>query len=419
MRSQTLHRIRARNRRRTGVFAVACVAVLGAIAVLPLTAHSDSVDDEAAPPSGEVIPEFVLDSGVPAVLDLPGAPAADAEATLRLSARWAWRPTDIAVCAGPTLTEACRSDVVMTAPEQETAETTFTLSLPADADGQITLFSASASVRVTITVEGYAETGSGPPAEVPDVGVPEGTELTVHEGDLVITTPGAVIDAMDVRGLVKVKADGVTIRNSVIRGRAIQDNFALITNDLGAYSFTLEDSELRPTEHSPWINGITGANFTVRRTEIAEVVDQVHITGSDVVVEDSWLHDNLYYEEDPNTGGEVHSDNIQIQGGSNFVIQGNWIEGATNAAIMSTQDRAPISDVTVAGNHIDGGACSVNIAMNRHQDQPTTGFDLSDNVFGLGQRLERCAVIAPETITVGNENNRFIDGETVRITRGA
>lgn len=422
--SRHIDRSRSNRRARTFVLAALAAALLGALASVPFTAHGDDAEPASDPPVG-AITEFVLGPGASTVLGLPEAPTADVEVTLALRARWAWKPTDISVCAGSTLTDECKANVVLTTPVQDAATVTFTLSLPASAGGAVTVYNSSASVRVSGTVEGYAEPDApadpepGPPEEPPQVGVPEGTELTVHEGDLVITEPGTVVDAMDIRGLVKIKADDVIIKRSVIRGRPIDDSFALVTNDLGEYSFTIEDSELRPSDPSPWINGITGSNFTVLRTEIADVVDQIHIAGGDVLVEDSWLHDNLYYERDPNNGREVHSDNIQIQGGSNMVFRGNWLEDATNAAVMSTQDRDQVTDVTFEDNRIDGGACSVNIAMNRNQDRPTTGFDLSGNVFGTAQAIERCAIIAPPEIEVGNEDNRFVDGEPVRITRGA
>ncbi|GAB3997591.1 hypothetical protein GCM10029992_21030 [Glycomyces albus] len=409
------HIDRSRSSRKARAFGLAALSaiVLGALASVPLTAHGDGTEPSSDSSVGEIT-EFVLSPESSTVLALPDAPDADTEVTLTLRARWAWRSTNISVCAGATLTDECRSNVVLTTPVQDAATTTFTLPLPAEAGGVVTVYNERASVRISGAVDGYADTAPepGPPGEPPQVGVPEGTELTVHEGDLVITEPGTVIDAMDIRGLVKVKADDVTIKRSVISGRPIDGSFALITNDLGEHSFTLEDSELRPSDPSRWINGITGSNFTVLRTEIADVVDQIHIVGGDVVVEDSWLHDNLYYDG-------VHSDNIQIQGGSNMFFRGNWIEDAPNAAVMSTQDRDQVTDVTFEDNRIDGGSCSVNIAMNRNRDRPTTGFNLSGNVFGTGQAIDRCAIIAPPEIEVGNEDNRFVDGEEVRITTGA
>ena len=60
-----------------------------------------------------------------------------------------------------------------------------------------------------------------PEIRMPDAGntgVRPGTQLTVRQGDLVITTPGTVIDGWDIRGYVEIKASGVVIRNSILRG---------------------------------------------------------------------------------------------------------------------------------------------------------------------------------------------------------
>ena len=63
------------------------------------------------------------------------------------------------------------------------------------------------------------------PGEFPSAattGVPEGTKLTVHEGDLTVSTAGAVIDGLEVRGLLIINAPDVVIKNSRIVGRAVE-----------------------------------------------------------------------------------------------------------------------------------------------------------------------------------------------------
>ncbi|WP_298462738.1 hypothetical protein, partial [uncultured Cellulomonas sp.] len=251
-------------------------------------------------------------------------------------------------------------------------------------------------------------------------GVPAGKRLTVHDGDLTITTPGAVIDGLDIRGLVRVKASGVVIRNSIVRGKPLTGSMGLITNDLGAYSFTLEDSELIAAEASPWVNGIIGHNFTVRRTEIANVIDSVHITGPNVRVESSWLHDNLFYASDPNQrGGPSHADSVQIQAGTNLRFVGNRIDGAYSSAFQTTQDRGPISDVVIEDNQINGGGCSINIAWGtRYAPIPGSALQVRNNTFGLDTRHTRCAIIAPSPTGVTNTTNTFTDGTGVTISRG-
>jgi hypothetical protein len=131
------------------------------------------------------------------------------------------------------------------------------------------------------------------------------------------------------------------------------------------------------------------------------------------------MHSNLFYENDPNQkGGPSHADTIQIQGGTNMVFRGNTIDGAYSSALQTTQDRAAVSGVTVTNNWIDGGGCSINIAIGS-KFGPIQGFSTSNNVFGTSQRHSRCAIVAPTTVTVGNVGNVFTDGAAVKVSKGS
>ena len=78
------------------------------------------------------------------------------------------------------------------------------------------------------------------------------------------------------------------------------------------YSVTVEDSTLKASTRTPDQDGVKGWNFTLRRVDISDVVDPVHIHGDNVLVENSRLHDNAHFLEDPNWGGTPsHSDSIQ------------------------------------------------------------------------------------------------------------
>ncbi|MFS0701031.1 hypothetical protein AB6N24_13755 [Cellulomonas sp. 179-A 4D5 NHS] len=425
------------------------VAVLGAVLVAgapSVAAQGASVPLSTVTSTGAAIPEFTLSYSSSKIVTLPSVPTGATAVTMTVTGRWAWKPTTLSVCAGATLTDACKASTVLTTPVQDAGSATITLPLPSSAAGKVTVYNRDASVRVVLAVKSFevpsatstpsptptptktatptpTPTASPTPAQprfatAASTGVPTGTALKVHTGDLVVTTPGAVIDALDVRGFIKVQAPNVTIKRTIVRGRPITSSFALITNSAGQYPFTIEDSELVAADASPHIAGIIGHNFTVRRTEIAKVIDSVHITGSNVTVENSWLHDNLIYMQDPNhNGGPSHADNVQIQGGSNFMFRGNTIEGAHSSAFQTTQDRTVTSNITVTNNKIDGGACSVNIAYGSKYG-PIQGITVSNNVFGTAQRIAKCAIIAPTTNTIVNTNNTWLDGTAVKISRG-
>lgn len=249
---------------------------------------------------------------------------------------------------------------------------------------------------------------------VPDdsnTGVPAGINLIVHHGDLTITQPGTVIDGLDIRGMVKVEAPNVTIKNSIVRGRPLNGPMALIGNLGGYKNLRIIDTELFPSLPSPDVQGIYGYNFEATRLNIHEVVDGIHLTGGDVKISDSWVHDNLHYEQDPNQGGTPsHDDSIQIQAGSNIRIDGNRLTDAWNSSVQVTQDRGDVSNLTITNNITDGGGCSINLAEKSYG--PLRGVVVSDNTFGRNTRVTDCAVIAHSTTKVEMSGNRYTPDDT-------
>lgn len=218
--------------------------------------------------------------------------------------------------------------------------------------------------------------------------------LKVHVGDIVITQPNTVIDGLEVRGTITINAPGAIIKNSRIIGGAKAQSTGLVNNVVSGASFTIIDSEIAAaTEDTLW-NGIYGSNFTAERVNVHRVVDPVRVLGGNVVVRDSWLHDNTYLVADPLRGGTpTHDDSIQIQAGSGILIEGNRLEDAHNAGIQITQDasRTTLSNIVIRENFLQGGACTVNIARTPSQINPV----LNSNVFGPERTSKPCAVIAP------------------------
>lgn len=275
-------------------------------------------------------------------------------------------------------------------------------------------------VRVQIYTIGYKRAATSTTTGASgagSVGVPAGKKLKVHHGDLTITKRGAVVDGLDVRGFVRVKAPGVTIKNTLVRGRATSRIAYLVQIDAAATGTKIVDSELRAAHASPYVMGVVGSNFTLQRVDISRVIDQVAIIGDNVTIADSWLHGNLYYKNDPNHGGkESHDDNIQIQVGTNIRIVGNRLESSRSAALMITQGSGKVRNVTFARNRVDGGSCSVNIS--EYGRGPVAGLSFTDNTFGTGTRHAYCAIIKPATTSVKQGGNRFTDGHPFRVSRG-
>ena len=227
-----------------------------------------------------------------------------------------------------------------------------------------------------------------------NTGVPAGTALSVYNGDMTITTAGTVIDGLDIRGYVVVKAPNVTIKRSVIRGGAAPTvgKGLLSIVQAGASNFLVEDVTVVPTNPNPYINGINvNQAGTFRRVNISGSVDGIMIYGSGVNVVNSYIHDLTHFTSDPNWGGgPSHDDSIQIQGGTGIKITNNTLKGAYNSAVMITQDAGITKDLWINNNWIDGGGCSLNYGSNGAYK---TGMQANNNRFGRAQRVAGCAII--------------------------
>lgn len=251
-----------------------------------------------------------------------------------------------------------------------------------------------------------------------NTGVPAGTVLTRRDGDLTITTPGTVIDGLDIHGFVTIKAADVTIRRSIVRGGVAaltSGNRSLITSTYPGV--LIEDTELAPEFPSVRIDGLKGYGFTARRLNIHDAVDNALIWGDNTTIENSYLHHNRHYATDPNQGGgPSHDDSIQVQGGTSIRIAGNTLTGAYGAALQVTQDVALTTNLTYTGNWADNGGCTTNIS--EKGKGPLKGLTITANKFGTTTRVTDCPVILPATtaaIATINTNTYQATGLPARI----
>lgn len=221
-------------------------------------------------------------------------------------------------------------------------------------------------------------------------------KLNVHQGDLVITKANTVVDGVEVRGIIDIKAPGVVIKNSRIVGGSTARSIGLVTNVNSGQPFTIQDSEIYAASENPAWNGIVGSNFTAERMNIHHVVDPVRVLGNNVTVRDSWLHDNSHWEKDPLRGGTPsHDDSVQIEGGASILLEGNRMEGATNAAVQITQNSsiAKLGTITIRDNYLQGGGCTVNVGSSAANNRAV----ISKNMFGAERIFAGCAIVAPSS----------------------
>jgi len=250
-----------------------------------------------------------------------------------------------------------------------------------------------------------------------NTGVPAGTTLKRYDGDLTITTPGTVIDGLDIHGFVTIKAANVTIRRSLIRGAAVaatSNQRSLITSTYpGA---VIEDSELAPEFPSVRIDGLKGYGFTARRLNIHHATDNALIWGDNTTIESSWLHDNSHWAVDPVQGGTPsHDDSIQVQGGTTIRIAGNTLTGASNAAVQVTQDYALTTSLSITNNWLGNGGCTINVA--EKGKGPLQNLTMASNKF-YRTSTYKCPAIINTATPVSNSANTYTDtGAAITIIR--
>jgi hypothetical protein len=263
---------------------------------------------------------------------------------------------------------------------------------------------------------------SGPAARPgpTNTGVTPGTHLTRRDGNLIITTAGATYNGLDIHGFVTVRAPNVTITNSIIRGGVESaTNVGIVTNvSTNGTNFVLTDSELVPEFPSVYIDGIKGWNYTLNRVNIHGTVDTAKVFGDNATIENSWLHDTVYYDHDPyQGGGHTHNDGVQVLSGTNIHIQHNTITGAYNAAMQVTQGHGAVNGLWFTGNWADGGGCTVNL---NNSPMPTMGpVTVSDNRFGHDTRNANCPIIATQATQLTATGNVWDDtGAPVAVRNG-
>lgn len=234
-------------------------------------------------------------------------------------------------------------------------------------------------------------------------GAPANMTYKRHNGDFYITKPG-VYEGLDIRGFVKVKSSGVTLKNSIVRGgKNPPRSIALIQAEYP--NVTIENVTLSPSHPSVYIDGIKGYGFTAKNVDINNVVDSVLIFGSNSAVLNSKLHSNRHFKNDPHHGGRPsHDDGIQVEGGRNNRIIGNHISGATSAAIMITQNRARTENLIIRDNYLTGGGCTINI--DEKGKGPLPGLTIGNNTFGTS-RHPNCPIIAPRSTNIKTWGNTY------------
>jgi hypothetical protein len=187
-----------------------------------------------------------------------------------------------------------------------------------------------------------------------NTGIPSGSTLTEHHGDLVIDTPGAVITDLRISGVVWVNAPDVTLRRVVIDApggtNAVEQQGARLR---------IQDSEL---------TAVMGQAVAVNATGLTMIRNK--ISADDLAVSvpsDSFLLENYV------TGAGFY-----VGGGAS----GLRVERNSFDQILMADYGSPITDVTIENNNLrqvgaptDSASAGIHVIDNEfHGDAPSTGW---------------------------------------------
>jgi hypothetical protein len=205
--------------------------------------------------------------------------------------------------------------------------------------------------------------------------VPAGTALTTYSGPSTITTAGTVIDGKQITSCLVIKANNVTIRNSLIVSNGC---FFNVLADNGNTGLLLQDVEVDGLKNLSGDSAVNGSGYTCLRCNIHGTVDGFK-AGSNVVIQDSWIHDLAI-------GNDSHNDGIQSLGTTSLKILHNRIvmaDGATSAVILSTGSASDMRNVQIANNFLGGGAFTVYGGYEAGRDtlSKVSNISVTDNVF--------------------------------------
>lgn len=273
----------------------------------------------------------------------------------------------------------------------------------------------SKKVAVTYTSVTVQRLGSPKPSAA-TTGVPAGTKLKVHRGNIVVTKAGTRLDRMDIHGFVTVKAPNVVISRSIVRGGSGPKTAQGVITNYGYKNLLITDTDVRIAHPSVYLDGIKGWGFTARRVHVVGGVDSIKIHGDDVVIADSLLENTTWYANDPyQNGGPTHNDNVQILKGKNLTITGNTIRGAQNFAVLGAANLGHVPNLVVRGNWLDGGHCTLKLQTMRGQNLTAT---VTGNKFGPNRVVSYCPIQAlPEVKLTARDNVSEQTGKPVQIWR--
>lgn len=204
-----------------------------------------------------------------------------------------------------------------------------------------------------------------------NTGVPVGTTLTDHIGDLTTTSDGQVIDSLNITGLLQISHNDVTVQ----RCKVTNGGDWVIVQDIAITGTNIFDCELDGMSAAG--TGIRMGNGTVKRCNIHGSNDGVVLKRDNVLIQDNYIW---------GLAGE-HMDGIQNDGEcSHLVIRHNTIHNPNNetSCVMLDTFFGPLTDVIIDNNQLIGAGYNIYCTESDASGFAITDITITNNVMTQG-----------------------------------
>lgn len=208
-----------------------------------------------------------------------------------------------------------------------------------------------------------------------NTGVPSGSSLTPHSGDISSSANDQIIELLDQSGAIIVTHARVTVRKCKVNGPGGTGNFVVVY--VTGADCVVQDCTITNGVgggKGVWIDGATGA--TVQRCNISDAEDGIYMTGSGHTILDNYIHGLVPNPDDP--PGSAHHDGIQSDS-TGSLVQHNAIRTADNPEMSSAMTNGPSSNMTINNNLFQGGAYILRVEV-----AGSSGYVITNNQLQFG-----------------------------------
>jgi hypothetical protein len=220
------------------------------------------------------------------------------------------------------------------------------------------------------------ESANGPAGPAPLTPARIAAEAGVHlppdaalkaSGSVTVTRAGAVVEDLDVRGSITVRANDVTIRNVRVRAGS---PFG-ITVAKGVHGTLIDHVDIEMTgDATAAIGGLgdhDGAQSTKPGDNVTVRYSHLHGNGDGIKAVNFGLYEHNYIHMRRPAGSVRHIDGIQSSGRSSWTARYNWVDqaysGGFNSAIFvqayTGSSDVPSKNITIANNWVNGALYTI------------------------------------------------------------